>query len=60
MSDEINGATPEEMRKFYGDVQIAGRMDHPLSMPYERRNIYLVRNRYKNITSDWADFKHYI
>jgi len=56
----INGATPEEMRKFYGSVEIVGRMDNPLSMPYERRNIYLVRNRLKNVSSDWADFKHYI
>jgi hypothetical protein len=56
----INGATPDEMRPFYNDVQVAGHMDHPLSMPYERRNIYLVRNRKKNITDDWLDFKHYI
>jgi hypothetical protein len=29
-------------------------------MPYERRNIYLVRGRHKNIVEDWLDFKHYI
>jgi hypothetical protein len=56
----VNGATPEEMRKFYDSVQIAGRMDHPLSMPYERRNIYLVRGRHKNILTDWLSLKHYI
>ncbi len=56
----INGATPEEMRKFYDSVEIAGRMDNPLSMPYERRNIYLVRHRHKNILDDWLSFKHYI
>jgi len=56
----INGATPEEMLKYYDSVQIAGRMDHPLSMPYERRNIYLVRGRHKNILEDWLSFKHYI
>lgn len=56
----INGASPEEMHKFYDSVVIAGRMNNPLSMPYERRNIYLVRGRRKNFTTDWADFKHYI
>jgi hypothetical protein len=56
----VNGATPEEMRKFYDSVEVAGRMGHPLSMPYERRNIYLVRGRHKNVVEDWLDFKHYI
>jgi hypothetical protein len=56
----INGATPEEMHKFYDSVEIAGRMDNPLSMPYERRNIYLVRGRHKNVLGDWLSFKHYI
>ena len=56
----INGSTPEEMRKFYDSVQVAGRMEHPLSMPYEHRNIYLVRGRHKDILDDWLDFKHYI
>jgi hypothetical protein len=56
----INGATPEEMHKFYDSVQIAGHMDNPFSMPYERRNIYLVRRRRKNVLEDWLSFKHYI
>jgi hypothetical protein len=56
----INGASPEEMRKFYDSVEVAGRMDHPLSMPYEHRNIYLVRGRKKGLTVDWESLKHYI
>jgi hypothetical protein len=56
----INGATPEEMRESYSSVQIAGRMYNRFSMPYEHRNIYLVRGRKKNITEGWAEFKHYI
>ncbi|WP_035350219.1 ArnT family glycosyltransferase [Edaphobacter aggregans] len=56
----VTGATPEELRENYDSVEIAGRMDNPLSMPYERRNIYLVRGRHKNVTTDWKDFKHYI
>jgi hypothetical protein len=56
----VNGASLEEMRKYYDFVEIAGRMDNPLSMPYERRNIYLARGRHNNVTLDWKDFKHYI
>ena len=56
----INGASPEEMRKSYQSVEIAGRMDNPMSMPYERRNIYLVRGRKRSIVEDWLEFKHYI
>lgn len=56
----INGASPEEMRKFYDSVEIVGRMDHPLSMPYEHRNIYLVRGRKENLSADWKNLKHYI
>lgn len=55
----INGATPEAMRKFYDAVEIAGRMDHPLAMPFEHRNIYLVRGRHKNLSEDWDQFKFY-
>jgi Dolichyl-phosphate-mannose-protein mannosyltransferase len=56
----INGSSPSELREFYDSVQVVGRMDHPLSMPYEHRNIYLVRGRHKSILDDWPDFKHYI
>lgn len=56
----VNGASLEEMRKYYDSVVIAGRMDNPYSMPYERRNIYLVRGRHKNLVDDWEELKHYI
>lgn len=56
----INGASPEEMRGYYDSVQIVGRMDHPFSMPFEHRNIYLVRGRRKKIFEDWLHFKLYI
>jgi hypothetical protein len=56
----INGASPEEVRKAYDSVEIVGRMQHPMSMPYEHRNIYLVRGRKRSIVEDWLEFKHYI
>jgi hypothetical protein len=56
----ITGATPDEVRHYYTDVEVAGRMDNPYSMPYERRNIYLARGRKINLLTGWADVKHYI
>jgi hypothetical protein len=56
----INGASPDEVRKYYQSVEVVGRMDHPYSMPYEHRNIYLVRGRRKRIFEDWQSFRLYI
>jgi hypothetical protein len=56
----INGATPEEMREFYKQVEVVGRMGSEWAMPYENRNIYLARDRKKNLSADWGDLKHYI
>jgi 4-amino-4-deoxy-L-arabinose transferase-like glycosyltransferase len=56
----INGASLEEMRKYYDSVEIAGVMNHPYAMPFEHRNIYLCRGRKGSIVKDWPDFKHYI
>jgi len=56
----INGASPAEIHEYYDSVVIAGRMNSPLSMPYEHRNIYLVRGRHKSILAEWPEFKDYI
>ena len=56
----INGASLEEMHQNYDSVEIAGEMDNPYSMPYERRHIYLARGRKGNFSADWPNFKHYI
>jgi len=48
------------MRKYYNSIEVVGRMGTEYSMPYEHRNIYLVRGRKINLTDDWADFKMYI
>jgi hypothetical protein len=56
----INNATSAEMREIYSSVEVVGRIDHPFSMPYEHRNIYLARGRRKNLIDDWPTMKHYI
>jgi hypothetical protein len=55
----INGASLDEMRKYYASVEIAGVMNHPYAMPFEHRNIYLCRGRKGSIVKDWPEFKHY-
>jgi hypothetical protein len=55
----ITGAGLDEMLQSYNSCVVAARMDHPLSMPFEHRNIYLCRNRKANLTADWPQFKHY-
>jgi hypothetical protein len=55
----INGASMDEMRKYYDSVEIAGVMNHPFAMPFEHRNIYLCRGRKSSLPNDWAEFKHY-
>lgn len=56
----VNGATLDDMRKYYDSVEIAGVMDQPYAMPFEHRNIYLCRGRKGSIPKDWAEFKKYI
>lgn len=55
----VNGANMTKMLQYYERCQVAARMDHPLSMPYEHRNIYLCYDRRKNLTQDWQSFKFY-
>ena len=56
----VNNTSAQELHRYYRDVQVVGRMDHPLAMPYERHNIYLVRGRLVPLGPDWAESKHYI
>jgi hypothetical protein len=55
----INGASLARMLQSYRSCTIAARMDDPLSMPFERRNIYLCYGRKASLASDWADAKFY-
>ena len=52
--------TPQQLAKKYASVTIVGRMDDPYAMPFEHRNIYLLRNRLSSASFEWADEKFYI
>jgi hypothetical protein len=55
----INGAPLAEMNKYYASCVVAGQLDNPLSMPWEKKPIYLCRGRNATFEADWKDFKHY-
>lgn len=47
------------LKEFYDDVEVVGHVDHPLSMWYERHDIYLCRHRKVPLAPDWAKSKFY-
>jgi 4-amino-4-deoxy-L-arabinose transferase-like glycosyltransferase len=59
---DIERSTPEHLRNYFDDVQIAGRMSHPYAMPYEHQPIFVMRHPKPGIslTALWPDKKIYI
>jgi hypothetical protein len=51
--------TPEEVSQKYESVEIVGRMDEPYAMPFEHKNIYLLRGRRPSAPFHWADERFY-
>lgn len=52
--------SPEDVAMKYESVNIAGVMDNPYAMPFEHRNIYVLRRRKASAPFNWADEKDYI
>ena len=55
----VIGDTPEEISQKYASVKIAGHMDDPFSMPFEHRNVYLLRGRQSSAPFHWIDERYY-
>ena len=51
--------TPEAVSQKYRLVKIVGRMDNPWAMPFEHKNIYLLRGRRPSSPFNWADERFY-
>lgn len=51
--------TPEEVGQKYASVAIAGRMENPWSMPFEHKNVYLLRGRRASAPFAWEDERFY-
>jgi hypothetical protein len=52
--------TPAEVSKKYESVNIAGVMNQPYAMPFEHKNIYILRRHKASAPFHWADEKDYI
>jgi Dolichyl-phosphate-mannose-protein mannosyltransferase len=51
--------TREQLLTKYVQVDLIGVMDNPLAMPFEHKNIYLLRERRASAHFDWADERFY-
>ena len=51
--------TPGEVGRKYESVTVLGHNSDPYSMPFERRNIYLLRGRRPTARFTWADERFY-
>ncbi len=55
----VIGDTQEEVAQKYASVQIVGRLDNPWSVPFEHKNVYLLRDRRPSAPFDWEDERFY-
>jgi hypothetical protein len=55
----VIGDTPKAVSQKYRLVEIVGRMDNPWAMPFEHKNIYLLRGRRPSSPFNWADERFY-
>lgn len=51
--------TPAEVGQKYESVTIVGVMNDPYAMPFEHKNIYLLRGRRPSAPFDWRDERFY-
>ena len=56
----VSGGTREDILTKFEDVEIVGHLDNPLIMPYEHKNIYLVRHRRRDAPFAWWNEHNYI
>lgn len=55
----VVGDTPDQLLKKYEQVEALGRNQTPWAMPFEHRNIYLLRGRRSSAPMNWKDEKFY-
>ena len=55
----VIGDTPEQVARKYRSVTVIGRMNHPFSMPFEHKNVYLLRDRLPSAPFAWHDERFY-
>jgi hypothetical protein len=55
----VIGDTPEAVAQKYESVEVVGVMDQPYAMPFEHKNIYLLRGRRASAPFHWEDERFY-
>ena len=51
--------SPEAIAQKYRSVEIVGRLNDPWAMPFEHKNVYLLRGRRPSAPFHWADERFY-
>jgi hypothetical protein len=55
----VIGGDRGDYEESYASVTEVERVDSPWVMPYERKPIFLCRNRKRPYAADWAEFKRW-
>ena len=55
----VTAASIKDLHDNYESVQAVGTLDNPYAMPFEHKDIYLLRDRKTSLQKDWPDFKNY-
>jgi hypothetical protein len=55
----ITGASTARLQHYFASCTVVDQLDHPLSMPWEKKPIYLCRGKIVPYAADWKDFKNY-
>ena len=56
----VSDAKPSELTDRYETVQLIAQLDNPYAMPFEHKNVYLLRKRKPAMKVIWAEWKDYI
>ena len=55
----VTPTSAAELKARYDSIELVGHLANPWSMPYEHRNIYILRGRKGDVVADWPKFKEY-
>ncbi|MGA8532112.1 MAG: glycosyltransferase family 39 protein [Acidobacteriaceae bacterium] len=55
----ITGESLSDLKPFYASCQVMAKLDNPLAMPWEHKDVDLCRGRFRPYQADWKDFKYY-
>jgi hypothetical protein len=55
----VIGDAPAKVSQKYSSVQVVGHLDNPWAMPFEHKNVYLLRGRRPSAPFHWSDERFY-